>query len=108
MTARSTSNRDGGVAAGIWPVGSRQTQTRRDVEEDIYAVVHATEGLLARSHGEDRYVGQRVDTLGGVGGERAVGNETGWAVFRIDEVVGGGEARNVGSWQARAVLVHEA
>ncbi len=83
-----------------------KTQTSSHLVEDIDVPVHAPEGLLARPHGEDGDVRQRVHALGLAGRQRAVDDEPVDGVGGVREQVVGVEARDGCSRQPRAVAVH--
>lgn len=73
--------------------------------EDINAVVHAGEKILAGALSEDGDVGQRVHALVVVDGEGAVDDETRWVVFGVDEEVFFVEAGDVDGGELEVELV---
>jgi hypothetical protein len=85
--------------------GTAETQALSHMVENINAVVHSAEELLAGTLSEDRHVSQRVHTLVGASRQSAVGHEAVDIVGRVDEVVIAGEAGDVPGGSARTIAV---
>ena len=77
----------------------RQTKALSHAVEDVNAVIHTTEELLARTHGKDGHIGQRVDALIVLNGKCTVESDTN-GLFGIDvevlitlDLLSGGDTR---------------
>ena len=87
----------------------RQSKTLGHAEEDVNAAVHAAKALLARPHGENRHVSQRVHALIVADRQRAVEQDAARAIRRVGIVIVGARGSSSSSSSrrryARAVLV---